>query len=121
MKIIVPGRPVPAVRMTQGSKYVDHQAERYLEYKSHVGWIAKKARMTRLTGDVEVIAIAYLFGKREIDADNLAKSMLDSLNGIAYVDDRQVRKLTIEKVKVATKEEQRAEIEVKQFAMRESV
>lgn len=31
------------------------------------------------------------------DTDNIAKSILDSLNGIAYVDDKQVIRLTVEK------------------------
>lgn len=31
------------------------------------------------------------------DADNIAKSILDSLNGIAYLDDKQVVKLIVEK------------------------
>jgi Holliday junction resolvase RusA-like endonuclease len=31
------------------------------------------------------------------DTDNIAKSILDSLNGIAYKDDKQVVKLTVEK------------------------
>jgi Holliday junction resolvase RusA-like endonuclease len=31
------------------------------------------------------------------DTDNIAKSILDSLNGIAYLDDKQVVKLEVEK------------------------
>ena len=31
------------------------------------------------------------------DTDNIAKSILDSLNGIAYLDDKQVIKLVVEK------------------------
>jgi len=31
------------------------------------------------------------------DTDNIAKSILDSLNGIAYKDDKQVVMLTVEK------------------------
>jgi Holliday junction resolvase RusA-like endonuclease len=31
------------------------------------------------------------------DTDNIAKSILDSLNGIAYKDDKQAVKLTVEK------------------------
>jgi len=92
------------------------QAGRYLAYKNNVGWAAKRANVKRLDGPVEVIAVAYLHGKREPDADNLAKAFLDGLNGIAWTDDRQVRKLTIEKVKVATREEERAEIIIKEAA-----
>ena len=31
------------------------------------------------------------------DTDNIAKSILDSLNGIAYLDDKQIVKLEVEK------------------------
>ncbi|MED0738979.1 RusA family crossover junction endodeoxyribonuclease [Aneurinibacillus thermoaerophilus] len=112
IRLVVPGRPVPAVRMTQRSKFVNKQAQRYLEYKNYVGWLAKAEKIKRAEGLVEVKAIAYLHGLREPDADNLAKAYLDALNGIAWVDDRQVRKLTIEKVKVDTAKEQRSEIEI---------
>lgn len=115
IKIIIPGRPVPAVRMTQRSKWVNKQAKRYLGYKEHVGWIAKQAKIKQIHGAVEVYSVAYLYGKREPDGDNLAKAFLDSLNGIAWVDDRQVRKLTIEKCKVQNKAEERAEIYIQEI------
>lgn len=114
MKLTIPGRPVPAVRMTQRSKFVSKQAQRYLAYKNHIGWIAKAERVNRIDGAVEVSAVAYLHGLREPDADNLAKAFLDALNGIAWADDRQVRKLTIEKVKVDTAKEERAEITIQE-------
>ena len=49
------------------------------------------------------------------DIDNICKSVLDALNGIAYADDAQVVK------KIASKEytlqEERLEVEVKEFKM----
>jgi crossover junction endodeoxyribonuclease RusA len=62
-----------------------------------------------------VKAVVYLYGGREPDADNLAKAFLDGLNGIAWVDDRQVRKLIIEKIRVFKEEEQRAEITIREI------
>ena len=35
---------------------------------------------------------------KKVDADNLAKIVLDALNGVAYEDDKQVTKLTVTKV-----------------------
>ena len=35
---------------------------------------------------------------KKCDCDNLAKSILDSLNGIAYDDDSQVCRLIVEKI-----------------------
>lgn len=119
MRIVVPGRPVPAVRMTQRGKFVKKAAGRYLAYKNQIAWIAKatkqKYNLQCIDGSVEVIATAYLYGKREPDADNLAKSFLDGMNGIIWIDDRQVTDLTIRKRKVANKEDERAEIEIREI------
>ncbi len=49
-------------------------------------------------------------GKKDID--NIAKSILDGLNGVAYIDDRQVVELNISKQ--YTLEKTRAEIEIKE-------
>jgi Holliday junction resolvase RusA-like endonuclease len=114
IRIIVPGRPVPAVRMTQRSKYKSKQALRYLDYKEQVGWAAKACGVRQpMSGDLVVHAIAYLMPRTpEPDVDNLGKSMLDGLNGIAWVDDRQVMKLTVEKRWVLSAEEQKAVITI---------
>lgn len=41
MRLIIPGRPVPAVRMTQRSKFNNPQAQRYLAYKDLVSWTGR--------------------------------------------------------------------------------
>ena len=41
MQLVIPGRPVPAVRMTQRGKYAKPQAQRYLVYKEQVIWQAR--------------------------------------------------------------------------------
>lgn len=115
MKIVVPGRPVPAVRMTQRGKFIKKAAGKYLAYRNQVGWCAKAAGVKRMTGDVEVIGIAYIHGNKSGDVDNLGKAWLDGLNGIAWIDDRQVKRLTVEKVKVASKADERAEIEIREI------
>lgn len=113
MKLIIQGRPIPAVRMTQKSKFVNQQAKRYLAYKDQIGWEAKAARIERLQDyNVHVDIKCYFCGGKECDVDNLAKSMLDGLNGIAYDDDRQVQKITVQKFFVDFKAEERAEIEI---------
>lgn len=96
--------------MTQRSKFKNKYAQRYLDYKKLISNIARLNKPNKQMGPVEVKATAYIFG-RQPDADNLAKSYLDGLNGIAYEDDRQVMKLTIEKVKVK-KGEEYSEVEV---------
>lgn len=107
------GRPVPAVRMTQRSKYKSKQAQRYLQYKIDVGWAAREQKVKMHHSDVTVAARAHLhLGSRDMDIDNLAKSLLDGLNGIAWVDDRQVVKLTIEKLFVPREYHEMMEIEI---------
>ena len=118
MRFTVPGHPVPAVRMTQRGKFIKKAAGRYLAYKNQVAWEAKaakrKAGLKMFTGAVEVIATAYIYGNKSGDADNLAKAFLDAMNGIVWIDDRQVTDLTIRKRKVSSKDEERAEIEVRE-------
>lgn len=115
MKLIIPGRPVPAVRMTQRSKFKNKQALRYLEYKERIGWEAKAAKIPKFHGrNIHVNAVAYLCAGPEPDVDNLGKAFLDGLNAIVWDDDRQVRKLTVEKRFVENKEAQRVEIEIKE-------
>lgn len=90
MKFTVPGRPVPAVRMTQRSKWVNKQAIRYLEYKDRVKLFAIASGVKPKEGEILVSMVFYFKDHKLPDIDNLAKAILDSLNGIAYQDDRQV-------------------------------
>jgi len=113
----VMGRTVPAVRMTQRSKYKSKQAQRYLDYKQTVGWVAKSEKIRQLKTDVEVTAKAHLHvGSRDMDVDNIAKTVLDSLNGIAWIDDRQVVTLTVSKVFVHKDFNELLEIEIKEVS-----
>lgn len=114
-RLVIPGRPVPAVRMTRRGKFVSRAAKRYLDYKNHVARIAMQARLKPVEGHVEVEGIVYIHGGREGDVDNYCKSLLDGLNGIAWFDDRQVRRATIEKRKVDTAAEERAEIVIRTY------
>lgn len=113
MKIIVQGRPVPAVRMTQRSKYKSKQAQRYLNYKAVVGWEAKAAGAKPSKMPFEVTIKVYIdIKKPSMDVDNLAKSFLDGLNKVAWEDDRQVMKLQISKHYVLGPKDERSEIEL---------
>lgn len=97
IRFTVPGRPVPAARMTHKGKFVSKQAERYLNYKNKVGWIARQNRVKRFEGAVCVELYLYLHGGRQGDADNYGKAILDGLNGIAWTDDENVKRLIVEK------------------------
>lgn len=109
----VPGRPVPAVRMTQRSKWVNPQAQRYLEYKEMVGWVARQRVEKMLEGKVIAKFSFYLKPHGRVpDLSNLIKAAEDALNGIAWVDDRQV--VGVEAWRYVSKEEpERLEVEIK--------
>ena len=110
VSIVVPGRPVPAVRMTGRGKFVKANAQRYLEYKDMVGWIAKKHFVEPLKGDISFLAKFYLYRGHTPDIDNLLKAAMDSLNGIAWLDDRQVYNVEATRCQVSVKTSERMEI-----------
>lgn len=83
------------------------------EYEKLVGWVAKSVGCRPVEGPVSVALSVYVKGR--LDADNIAKSILDGLNGIAYEDDDQVVELMVRKHKVTRKEEERVEIEIMEF------
>ena len=109
----VPGTPV-------GWKRARRKGKRYFtdpimaSYQQAVQWSAKQAGATVLEGPVIVLIQVYLpipksfSQKRRMEAlnrvtrpmpkgdiDNIAKQVMDALNGIAYGDDRQVTDLAI--------------------------
>jgi len=106
----VPGRPVPAARMTRRGKYLKRSAQRYLAYKDAVGWAARVALKEPFAGPVGVEIWAYIAGgRRPGDTDNLGKALLDGMNGIIYFDDIQVVDLIVHR---RMGKPQRAEIRV---------
>jgi crossover junction endodeoxyribonuclease RusA len=112
IKFTVPGRVVPAVRTTQKQKFVDARFQRYRSFKQHFAWYAKRATSKRIEGPVRVKVIVYTQGNKVADVDNLAKSLMDSSNGICWCDDKQVVDLRIQRIKVKHKTDERAEIEI---------
>lgn len=108
-RFTVPGRAVPAVRMTRRGMFVRRQAQRYLEYKEKVAWVARQHKVKKIDGPVSIEIVVYLHKGRQGDVDNYAKAITDSLNGIAYEDDVQVKRLLVEK-RECEKDEERTEV-----------
>lgn len=104
IRFTVLGRPIPAVRMTQRSKW-NEQSSRYLAYKSLVGWEAKSAKAEKIAGDVAADLKFYICQGRRPDLDNLIKSLLDGCNNICYDDDRQVVSISAEIIKSSRKDQ----------------
>ncbi len=88
----IPGRPIPAARMTRRGKWVKRQAQKYLAFKEQVGWEARKHfKGAPWQGQVGIELRFYLKVNRSRgDGDNLFKAILDGMNGIAFEDDSQV-------------------------------
>ncbi len=91
----VPGRPIPAARMTRRGKWTSKQAQRYLAFKEQVGWCARSVCPEPLAGSVAVEVRAWWSGGQHGDADNIAKAVLDGCNGVLWDDDRQVVELHV--------------------------
>lgn len=109
--------PMGAVRMTQRGKWKSDSAQRYLSYKSQIGFEARKHIKTPLSGPVHAV-ITFFYPiptsfskfkkekarKGEIapvvkpDIDNCVKGIFDALNKIAWNDDNQVVSTNASKV-----------------------
>ncbi|CAM4099264.1 RusA family crossover junction endodeoxyribonuclease [Paenibacillus alkaliterrae] len=109
MKITIDITPMGAVRTTQRGKWVKTDAQRYMAYKSRIGWAAREHIKTAIDAPVSVRmrfyypipqswskadkAAARNGTKRPIvkpDIDNVVKGCFDALNGIAWKDDNRV-------------------------------
>lgn len=116
IKLTIPGRPVPKARPrlgVHGRKAYVYTPPETREYERLVGWVAKSVGCRPVEGPVSVVLSVYVKGR--LDADNIAKSILDGLTGVAYEDDDQVVELLVRKHKVQRKEEERVEIEIREF------
>ena len=95
----VDGQPVPKqsfrVISDGRSKIHGFQPRRVRAWQNAVGWVAKEAAvqnqlMGPTTADVITVLTFTLADNRRVDLDNLSKAVLDAINGIIWVDDRQV-------------------------------
>jgi len=90
--ITIPGRPVPKARhqvRLYGGRAVTYTPAKTREFEKAVRAYALKQGIKKQEGDLAVIAAFYTGGQGDID--NLLKSLLDGLNGVAWEDDRQVK------------------------------
>lgn len=86
----VPGRPVPAARMTQRSKYrKGGREERHLAHMGSIAWLARAAQIRPIEGPVRLSCLFYVSG-RQPDLKNLVALVEDALAEIAYQNDVQV-------------------------------
>jgi Holliday junction resolvase RusA-like endonuclease len=72
-----------------GIKLLGPLAVKIIAYSSIPKSTSKKKRLEMLNGTIK--------NTKKPDVDNIAKIILDGLNGVAYEDDKQVCSLTVEK------------------------
>lgn len=102
----VPGVPHPKERprFTRTGRAYTPAATRAAESRVETlflqGWIEPTWRVECLTSRafVELEIDAYIPDNKTRDVDNIAKLVQDALNGMAYHDDRQIRRLEVEAV-----------------------
>jgi len=101
LAFVVPGRAIPAARMTQRSKFACARARKSLEFQEFVAWCARAAAARRpaaarpaalpFRGPVELTCRFFFRDGRHGDLSNLIKAVEDGLQfGGVIENDRQV-------------------------------
>lgn len=111
IKIVVPGRPVPKARPRFGKQGNVYTPARTKQYEELVAWKTKEVIKEPLTGNVAVYIKVYVKGDVFPDLDNIAKSILDGMNKVAYYDDKQVACLAVQRIK---SREEKVEVELEE-------
>lgn len=113
-RLVVPGRPVLATRLTRQNLHT-RAGRQYTNYVNRVMSMAREARLQPVEGAVEVESVAYVHGDRGGNPNQFAQPVLEALDGIAWIDRRQVRRVTTEVRSVDTAAEERAEIVIRTY------
>ncbi|MDI3298252.1 MAG: RusA family crossover junction endodeoxyribonuclease [Bacillota bacterium] len=116
-RFTVPGRPVAKARprIALGRRSARAYTPREtLEYERAVGWAAREAyRGEPVEGPVELRMVVYVRRRGRGDLSNYVKSVEDGLNGIVWVDDRQVRRIEARLARAGKAADERVEVEVR--------
>lgn len=95
-KIEIAARPVPKARPRLGSNGKMYTPRKTREFEELIGWTTRSVVRKPIEKPVKVNIDVY--SKTRADIDNIAKAILDGLNGVAFLDDRQVVDLRIRKL-----------------------
>lgn len=118
-KFVVQGAPVPKGRPRVNTK--TGQAFTPKRTKDFEALVQQHAALSNLPPPLKgPVTVHLLFvtkiaenGNSRADIDNMAKAIMDAINGICYADDRQVRRLICEVVPI--KRAPRTEIVVEEY------
>lgn len=122
----IPGRPVPAVRMTNRSKFAARRAHRYLEYKKKVGYCFREQVVgfgpfrEDLRFEVHITILTMKPEAHAWDVDNISKTVLDGLNEVVWKDDKQVDGLSVFTESALTKRQERVFVTIHGYPTREA-
>lgn len=85
-------QPKQRPRVANGHAYTPTKTR---EYENHVAWLARIAMGERppMTAAVGVRMDFQRTDRRRVDLDNMAKAVMDAINGVCFVDDWQVEDL----------------------------
>jgi crossover junction endodeoxyribonuclease RusA len=89
---VVPGRAIPAARMTQRSKFACARARKSLKFQEFIAWCARAEAKGRppFSGPVELTCRFFFKDARHGDLSNLIKAIEDGLQfGGVIENDRQ--------------------------------
>lgn len=101
MKVTLPYPPSANryLRHTARGTYRTDEANKYREYAK---WAALASRAKLIAGDVSMVVVLHpkltekgTASKTVIDLDNSIKVALDALQGVAFSNDRQVKKISL--------------------------
>lgn len=95
-KIEIPTKPVPKARPRLGANGRMYTPGETKEFEELIGWCTRSVVKKPVEKPVKVNIDVY--SKTRADIDNIAKAILDGLNGVAFLDDRQVVDLRIRKL-----------------------
>lgn len=96
VRFIVEGDPVPWERARTGAGW-HVTPPKTRAWQTRVKVAARQAKVKPTRKRVRVWLTFYRASKRRCDWDNLAKSVCDALNGIAWVDDTQIHEAHVTK------------------------
>ena len=112
--IIFKGNALSTNNIYRFHQYTMYMTKAGSAIKERYQWDAKSQwKKEIMYGRIEMYAKLYFGDKRKRDIDNYNKLLLDSMSGIVYIDDKQIEKLTVEKL--YDKENPRIEVEIKRY------
>jgi len=91
----VPGRPRGKERPRMGRNGKFYTPKTTREYEESVAWFAKAAYKGEPTKDPVRLDMTIRSSKSKADTSNILKSIEDGMNGIVYVDDKQIKEIHI--------------------------